>query len=293
MTLLMDPGLEIDRAEMERVVSAALDEDLRLGPDVTTEACIDVDASGSADIRTRANGVIAGLPVARAVLASVCGASEFGWRPTLSDGDKISAGETVCSVEARLRDLLTAERTMLNLLTHLSGIATLTAKWVAALEGTGVRIRDTRKTTPGLRSLEKYAVRCGGGVNHRMALGDAALIKDNHIAAAGGVANAIAAVRQHSPDIELEVECDRVDQVEEAIAAGARFILLDNMSLDQIRACVSVARKSTGVQLEASGGLSLVDARSVAETGVNYIAIGALTHSAAALDIGLDLANAG
>lgn len=293
MTVLMNPGLELDPADVERVVNAALDEDLRLGPDITTEACIDVDARGTGDIRTRANGVIAGLAVARAVLAAVCKASKFDWQPTVSDGDKISAGETVCRVEARLQDLLIAERTMLNLLTHLSGVATLTARWVAALEGTGVRIRDTRKTTPGLRALEKYAVRCGGGVNHRMALGDAALIKDNHIAAAGSVANAIAAVQQHSPDSELEVECDRVDQVEEAIAAGACFILLDNMSLEQIRACVSVAGRSAGVRLEASGGLSLVDARSVAETGINYIAIGALTHSAAALDIGLDLENAG
>jgi nicotinate-nucleotide pyrophosphorylase (carboxylating) len=292
MTLLMDPGLELDPADVERVVSAALDEDLRLGPDITTEACIDVEARGAADFRTRADGVIAGLPLARAVLASVCKAREFGWQPTVSDGDKVSSGETVCSIEARLRDLLVAERTMLNLLTHLSGVATLTARWVAALEGTGVRIRDTRKTTPGLRSLEKYAVRCGGGVNHRMALGDAALIKDNHIAAAGGVANAIGAVQQHSPNILLEVECDQIDQVEEAIAAGARFILLDNMSLEQIRACVSVAHRSTGVKLEASGGLSLVDARSIAETGVDYIAIGALTHSAAALDIGLDLLEA-
>jgi nicotinate-nucleotide pyrophosphorylase (carboxylating) len=182
---------------------------------------------------------------------------------------------------------------MLNLLTHLCGIATLTAKWVAAMEGTGVRIRDTRKTTPGLRALEKYAVRCGGGVNHRMALGDAALIKDNHIMAVGSVTAAIAAVRKQDSNIELEVECDTVDQVEEAIFAGARFILLDNMSTEQLRQCVSVARRAPGVTLEASGGLTLANARSVAQTGVDYLAVGALTHSAEALDIGLDLVESG
>jgi nicotinate-nucleotide pyrophosphorylase (carboxylating) len=291
MTVLAAPDLGLDAAEVERVIRTALAEDLKLGPDVTTNACVDADARGTALIRTRADGVVAGLPVARAVLESISGANTFSWRAVHTDGDKITAAETLCGVEAGLRGLLTAERTMLNLLTHLSGIATLTAKWVAAVEGTGARIRDTRKTTPGLRALEKYAVRCGGGVNHRMALGDVALIKDNHIAAAGSVANAVASVRAHAPDIELEVECDTVGQVEEAIAEGVRFILLDNMSMDQLRACVSVARIAPGVQLEASGGLTLANARSVAKTGVDYLAVGALTHSADALDIGLDLSS--
>jgi len=292
MTVLADPDLGLDPAEVRRVASAALAEDLVLGPDVTTEACVSATARGNADFRARAEGMLAGLPVARAVLESVCGSNDFDWQPSHTDGDYVGAGETFCRVGANLRDLLTAERTMLNLLAHLSGIATLTAKWVAAVEGTGAHIRDTRKTTPGLRALEKCAVRCGGGVNHRMALGDAALIKDNHIAAAGGVAYAVAAVRRHSPSSELEVECDTVDQVEEAILAGARFILLDNMSLEQLRECVAVARRTPGVRLEASGGLTLVNARAVAQAGVDYLAIGALTHSATALDIGLDLVDA-
>jgi nicotinate-nucleotide pyrophosphorylase (carboxylating) len=287
----LDVGL--DSTEVERVIRTALDEDLRLGPDVTTEACVVAGARGTAAIRTRAGGVIAGLPVARAVLESVCGSNAFAWRPAHSDGDAVVAGETLCAVEAPLRDLLTAERTMLNLLTHLSGIATLTARWVAAVEGTGARIRDTRKTTPGLRALEKYAVRCGGGVNHRMALGDAALIKDNHIAAAGSVAGAVAAVRKVAPSVDPEVECDTVDQVKEAISSGARFILLDNMAVEQLRASVAIARDTPGVRLEASGGLTLANVRTVAETGVDYLAVGALTHSAEALDIGLDLVGAG
>jgi nicotinate-nucleotide pyrophosphorylase (carboxylating) len=178
---------------------------------------------------------------------------------------------------------------MLNFLTHLSGIASATRAWVDAVEGTGAVIRDTRKTTPGLRLLEKYAVRCGGGVNHRMGLGDAALIKDNHVAAAGGVGKAIAAVAAHAPQVPLEVECDTLAEVRESLAAGARFILLDNMSSDELRAAVAEARRHPGVRLEASGGLRLETARAVAETGVDYLAVGALTHSSPALDLGLDL----
>ncbi len=190
-----------------------------------------------------------------------------------------------------VRQLLTVERTMLNLLCHLSGVATLTARWVDAVAGTAAQIRDTRKTTPGLRALEKYAVRCGGGVNHRMGLWDAALVKDNHVAAAGGVAAAFTAVRENFPGITVEVECDTVEQVREAIAAGADLILLDNMSLADLRTSVELAHPA--VLLEASGGLSLDVAHDVAATGVDYLAVGALTHSAPILDLGLDLREAG
>ena len=192
------------------------------------------------------------------------------------------------TVAGPARALLTAERTALNLIGHLSGIATLTRHWVDAVAGTGAAIRDTRKTTPGLRALEKYAVRCGGGVNHRMALGDAALVKDNHVAAAGGIAAAVRAVRTHAPDVPLEVECDTLDQVREAIDAGVELVLLDNFSLDDTRTAVALARPG-GVRLEASGGLDLGRAREVAETGVDYLAVGALTHSAPVLDLGFDL----
>jgi nicotinate-nucleotide pyrophosphorylase (carboxylating) len=184
--------------------------------------------------------------------------------------------------------VLGAERTLLNFLTHLSGIASSTRRWADAVAGTGAAIRDTRKTTPGLRLLEKYAVRCGGGVNHRMGLGDAALIKDNHVAAAGGVAKAIEAVRAFAPEVPLEVECDTLAEVRESLGAGARFILLDNMSLDALRAAVAEARRYPGVRLEASGGLRLETARDVAACGVDYLAVGALTHSSPALDLGLD-----
>jgi nicotinate-nucleotide pyrophosphorylase (carboxylating) len=187
---------------------------------------------------------------------------------------------------ADLSHVLTVARTMLNLLCPLSGIATLTARWVDAVAGTGARIRDTRKTTPGLRALEKYAVRCGGGVNHRMGLWDAALVKDNHVAAAGGVAAAFRLVRKEFPDITVEVECDTVAQVREAVDAGADLILLDNMSLADLRTCVELA---PGTVLEASGGLSLASAHDVAATGVTYLSVGALTHSAPILDLGMDL----
>jgi nicotinate-nucleotide pyrophosphorylase (carboxylating) len=184
--------------------------------------------------------------------------------------------------------VLGAERTMLNVLTHLSGIATATRAWADALEGTGAVVRDTRKTLPGLRALQKYAVRRGGGQNHRLGLGDAALIKDNHVAAAGGITKAIEAVRAAAPHVPLEVECDTLDQVAEALDAGARFILLDNMGLADLRAAVAQARRFDDVRLEASGGLRLENAREVAETGVDYLAVGALTHSSTVLDIGLD-----
>ena len=192
-------------------------------------------------------------------------------------------------VRAPLRELLGAERTLLNFLTHLSGIATATRAWSDALAGTGCAVRDTRKTTPGLRQLEKYAVRCGGGRNHRMGLGDAALIKDNHIVAAGGVGPAIAAVRSAAPGLPLEVECDTLPQVRQALDAGADLILLDNMSLADLRAAVTMTRGHPRARLEASGGLRLETARAVAGTGVDYVSVGALTHSSPALDLGLDI----
>ena len=210
--------------------------------------------------------------------------------PLRTDGDLIGAGTEVLRINAPLRELLGAERTLLNFLTHLSGIATTTRTWVDAVSGTGCAVRDTRKTIPGLRQLEKYAVRCGGGLNHRMGLGDAALIKDNHVVAAGGVAKAIDAVRAAAPTLPLEVECDDLAQVDEALAAGAELILLDNMGVADLRAAVALARAYPSARMEASGGLRLDTARAVAETGVHFISVGALTHSSPALDLGLDLA---
>jgi nicotinate-nucleotide pyrophosphorylase (carboxylating) len=209
--------------------------------------------------------------------------------PLRADGDRLQAGAEVLRISAPMRELLGAERTLLNFLTHLSGIATATRAWADALSGTGCTVRDTRKTTPGLRQLEKYAVRCGGGRNHRMGLGDAALIKDNHVAVAGGIAAAIAAVRAAAPALPLEVECDTLAQVREALEAGAGLILLDNMDLASLRAAAAMARSYPGARLEASGGLRLETARAVAETGVDFVAVGALTHSSPALDIGLDV----
>jgi nicotinate-nucleotide pyrophosphorylase (carboxylating) len=193
----------------------------------------------------------------------------------------------LATVRGPVRDLLTAERTALNLLGHLSGIATLTRRWVDAVDGTGARIRDTRKTLPGLRALEKYAVRAGGGLNHRMSLSDAALVKDNHVAAAGGVVAAFDLVRAAYPDLPLEIEVDTVAQAREVIEAGAQLVLLDNMSPADMRTVVALARGRA--RLEASGGLQLDNARAVAETGVDYLSVGALTHSAPQLDIGLDI----
>lgn len=206
----------------------------------------------------------------------------------VSDGDNVCAGAVLMTVRGPLAAILTAERTALNLLGHMSGVATLTRRWVEAVAGTGARIRDTRKTLPGLRMLEKYAVRCGGGVNHRMSLSDAALIKDNHVAGAGSVTAAFDAVGKLAPDLQVEVECDTLEQVDEAVAAGAGLILLDNFSVPDMAEAV---RRTSGLaKLEASGGLRLEDAAAVAATGVDYLAVGALTHSAPVLDIGLDLA---
>jgi nicotinate-nucleotide pyrophosphorylase (carboxylating) len=279
----------LDPSYVASVVRLALDEDLALGPDVTTEATVPATAVARGSVVARAGGVVAGLPVAAAVLDLV-GGGRIDVTIAVEDGTRIAPGQRVLVAHGPVRALLTAERTMLNLLGRLSGVATLTRAWVDAVAGTGAAIRDTRKTTPGLRALEKYAVRCGGGVNHRMALGDAALVKDNHVAAAGGVAAAFRAVRSARPEIPIEVECDTLDQVREAVEAGATLVLLDNMPLSEMRRAVQLVRAhGRPVRLEASGGLSLDRARAVAETGVDYLAVGELTHSAPVLDLGFDL----
>ena len=283
---LLEAGLDPD--DTERVVRGALAEDLRYGPDVTSAATATAGARAVAGVVAREPGVLAGLPVVLAVL-DAAGVPPQAAEPRHADGDRIAAGAEVLRIRSGLRELLGAERTLLNILTHLSGIATATRAWADALSGTRCAVRDTRKTTPGLRQLEKYAVRCGGGLNHRMGLGDAALIKDNHVAAAGSVTKAIEAVRAVAPALPLEVECDDLTQVKEALAAGAELILLDNMDLADLRAAVALARPCPSVRLEASGGLRLATARAVAETGVDFVAVGALTHSSPALDLGLDI----
>jgi nicotinate-nucleotide pyrophosphorylase (carboxylating) len=265
----------------------AVEEDLAGGVDVTSVATVPFDLEGVAAFVPRTPGVVAGIPVAMAVIDAVAD-DDVELLHVALDGSPARAGEPVLAVRGLVRTLLTAERTALNLLCHLSGVATLTRAWVDAVEGTGARIRDTRKTTPGLRALEKHAVRCGGGVNHRMSLSDAALVKDNHVVAAGGVAQAFSAVRQEFPGVPVEVECDSVEQVREVLEAGADLVLLDNMSLDDLRASVALCGER-GVLTEASGGLSLDVARAVAETGVDFLAVGALTHSAPVLDLGMDL----
>lgn len=279
---------ELDPLDVGRLVREAVAEDLAGGIDATSVACVPFDLEGVAAFRSRATGVLAGVPVALAVLDEVTEGS-FQVLSSVDDASAVAPGDTVLDVEALVRPLLTAERTALNLLCHLSGIATVTAAWVAALAGTGARVRDTRKTTPGLRALEKYAVRCGGGVNHRMALSDAALVKDNHVLAAGGVRQAFERVRETFPELAVEIECDTPEQVLEAVDAGADLILLDNMSLEAMRRCVGIARPA-GVRTEASGGLSLAGAREIGLAGVDYLAVGALTHSAPVLDLGVDLA---
>lgn len=283
---LSEAGLDPDGIMSS--VRAALAEDLRYGPDVTSAATTARAGIRTADVVAREAGVLAGLPVALAVL-ECSGVPQEAVEPLRSDGSRVRAGEAVLRVRAPLREVLGAERTLLNYLTHACGIATTTRAWVDAVDGTGCVIRDTRKTLPGLRQLQKYAVRCGGGANHRMGLGDAALIKDNHIAAAGGVGPAIAAVRATAPSLPLEVECDTLEQVGEALAAGADLILCDNMTPAQLRAAVRLGGGFPGARFEASGGLRLETARQVAETGVHYLAVGSLTHSSRALDFGLDV----
>ncbi|WP_432851459.1 carboxylating nicotinate-nucleotide diphosphorylase [Amycolatopsis sp. CA-161197] len=284
---LVDAGLEV--ADVRRVVTTALEEDLRYGPDATTASTVPADARAVAELTPRSPGVVAGLPVVLAVFDTVLG-PDYEVVSSRPDGSRVAAGEPALAVRGTVRGLLTAERTALNLVCRLSGIATATARWVSEVEGSGTAIRDTRKTTPGLRLLEKYAVRCGGGVNHRMGLGDAVLIKDNHVVAAGSVTAALAAAREHAPELACEVEVDNLAQLEEALAAGADEVLLDNFTPQD---CAKAVERRNAVspktRLESSGGLTLDRARAYAESGVDYFAVGALTHSSPALDLGMDL----
>jgi nicotinate-nucleotide pyrophosphorylase (carboxylating) len=276
--------------EARKVITRALEEDLRYGPDVTTLATVRADTTTTASMVTREPGVIAGVEIALLVLDDVIGADGYRVKHCLEDGARLQAGEAALIVEAPTQGLLTAERTMLNVVSHLSGIATTTAAWVHAAEGANAKIRDTRKTLPGLRALQKYAVRVGGGVNHRMGLGDAALIKDNHVAAAGSVLEALRAVRAAAPDLECEVEVDSLEQLDEVLGEDVELILLDNFPVWQTQ--IAVQRRDSrapGTKLESSGGLSLDTAAEYAGTGVDYLAVGALTHSVRVLDIGLDV----
>lgn len=275
--------------EARAVIARALDEDLRYGPDVTTLATVPADATTTASVSTRESGVIAGVDLALLVLDAVLGPDGYTVLDRVEDGARLQAGQSLLRLTAPARGLLTAERTMLNLVCHLSGIATTTARWVDAVDGTGTQIRDTRKTLAGLRMLQKYAVRVGGGVNHRMGLGDAALIKDNHVAAAGSVLAALDAVRAAAPDLPCEVEVDSLEQLDDVLGAGVELVLLDNFPVWQTQ--IAVQRRDTrspGTKLESSGGLSLESAADYAGTGVDYLAVGALTHSVRVLDIGLD-----
>ena len=270
---------------IEPVVRAALAEDLGRAGDITSQACVDPEARMQVQFAVRRGGVIAGLDCARLAMAAMDPALRFSAQRR--DGDQVEAGEVLARVEGNARAILAAERTALNLLGRLSGVATLTRAYVDAIAGTRARIVDTRKTTPGLRMLEKYAVRCGGGVNHRFGLDDAILIKDNHVAAAGGVSRALERARASAGHlVQIEVEVDSLAQLDEALGHAPDVIMLDNFSLDDLKEAV---RRTAGrVRLEASGGVTLQTVRAIAETGVDVISVGALTHSAAVLDIGLD-----
>jgi nicotinate-nucleotide pyrophosphorylase (carboxylating) len=278
---------DLNAADVAALCERALDEDAPDGLDVTTIATVGPEHRSRMDFVARESGVIAGLPAAALMFILAAKEAELAIELSVDDGAAVHAGDVVLRARGLTHVLLRAERPALNLLGHLSGIATLTAAWVAAVSGTQACIRDTRKTNPGLRELEKYAVRCGGGVNHRMSLSDAALVKDNQVVAAGSVDAAFRAVRERFPDLDVEVEVDTMEQFDAVVAAGADLVLLDNFDLAMMRDAVE--RRPVGVALEASGGLTLDRARAVAETGVDYLAVGALTHSAPVLDIGADL----
>ena len=281
---LVAAGLSVD--DVLWVIRRAIDEDLDGGVDVTTVATVPLEQRATLDLVARRPGIAAGIPVAAAVF-SVMSGDAVTIRYGKSDGDMVQVGDVLISVTGPTHELLRAERPALNLLGRLGGIASMTRVWVEAVAGSNARIRDTRKTTPGLRKLEKYAVRCGGGTNHRMSLSDAALVKDNHVVAAGGVAEAFALVRAKFPDVPVEVEVDSLEQFDEVLEAGADLVLIDNFTTEEM---VEAVRRNAGrAKIEASGGLSLSVARAVADTGVDYLAVGALTHSAPVLDIGADL----
>jgi nicotinate-nucleotide pyrophosphorylase (carboxylating) len=277
-------GLNLD--EIMDLITRCLAEDLDGGVDVTTAATIPSTQKSVMELRARKPGMVAGGTIAAAVFDLV---SQYEAKIVIevADGMPVNAGEVIMKITGPTFALLTAERTALNILSHLSGIATATNEWVKELSGTNTKVRDTRKTTPGLRRVEKYAVVCGGGTNHRMSLSDAALVKDNHIVAAGGIVQAFEAVRKKFPNLPVEVEVDSLDQMQEVVAAGADLVLLDNFSVEQVKQ--AVALNANRAKLEASGGLTIDVARAYAETGVDYLAVGAITHSTAILDIGADL----
>jgi len=285
MTTLSDA----ERSAARDIIRRGLDEDLRYGPDITTLATVPADTVATASMVPRQPGVIAGVDVALLVLDAVL-ANGYDVEHRVDDGARLEPGEPLLTVRAETRGLLTAERTMLNLICHLSGIATTTAHWVNAVHGTKAKVRDTRKTLPGLRALQKYAVRVGGGVNHRLGLGDAALIKDNHVVAAGSVVEALRAVRDAAPELPCEVEVDSLEQLDEVLPEKPELILLDNFPVWQTQMAVQRRdKRAPAVLLESSGGLSLENAAAYAATGVDYLAVGALTHSVQVLDIGLDM----
>jgi len=277
--------LRLPDAVVEKAVAESLAEDLGLGGDITTEATIPAGTRASAVIAARKPGTVAGIQLAKAAFKTLDPFVEF--ETVIGDGGKVEAGAIIARVSGDARALLTAERTALNFLGHMSGIATLTARYVEAVAGTGARIIDTRKTTPGLRALEKFAVRCGGGVNHRFGLFDAVLIKDNHIEAAGGIGPALERARRHSGHmVKVEIEVTSLDELDDALKLAPDAVLLDNMPPDLLKA--AVAEVAGRVITEASGGVTLETVRAIAETGVDLISVGALTHSAPVLDVGLD-----
>jgi nicotinate-nucleotide pyrophosphorylase (carboxylating) len=259
--------------------------DLAVTLDVTSAATVPPAQFGTADLVARADGVVAGLPVAARVFTRLAPGAAL--TAGAADGDRVARGDVLLSIRGPVRALLAAERSALNIASRASGIATATRAWVDAVEGTGAVVLDTRKTTPGLRPLEKYAVRCGGGANKRMGLYDVAMVKDNHVAAAGSVAAAVAAVRERAPRVPVQVEADTAAQALEAVEAGADFLLLDNMAPAQLREVVALV--GGRAELEATGGLTLAVAREVASTGVDFLSVGALTHSSPILDLALDL----
>jgi nicotinate-nucleotide pyrophosphorylase (carboxylating) len=281
---LRSNGLEPDL--VQALVDLAISEDLMGGTDVTSLATIPEIQISELDLVTRSPGVIAGINIAALVFLSVS-SKKIEIELCVDDGKKVDANTCLLTAKGSTIELLTAERTALNFLGHLSGIATTTNKWVNEISGTNAKVRDTRKTTPGLRLLEKYAVKAGGGTNHRMSLNDQALIKDNHIVASGSVKSAVEKVKDKFPELDFEIEVDNLDQLNEALAVDAKLILLDNFSIEELKKAVVTVNKKA--KLEASGGITLENAHKIAETGVDFLAVGALTHSAPVLDIGGDL----
>ncbi len=278
---------ELDPQNIKQVIVASVEEDLGTQGDITSQAIIPADAISTADLRSRAKGDMAGAVVVDAFI-HIYLPDAMKYERFVEDGDELSDGLVLATFTGSTQALLMIERSMLNIISHLCGIATQTRTWVDAISGTSAKIRDTRKTLPGLRAIEKYAVRCGGGINHRFGLYDEVLIKDNHVAAAGSIENALASVQQMN-DTTVEIEIDTLKQLAEAIEAGATNILLDNMPVTELQEAVTYAREhANGIVLEASGGLTLDNAHAVAATGVDYLAVGTITHSAPALDIGLD-----